>query len=83
LQRSIAKENVVAECSEQFRRSRPQDAQAISADLLWGARLRTALALPPLAGYKELSQLIAERHASAKGLAYVGRGAPENSTLNR
>jgi hypothetical protein len=83
LQRSIAKENVVAECWEQFRRSRPQDAQAISADLLWGARLRTALALPPLAGYKELSQLIAERHASAKGLAHAGRGAPENSTLNR
>jgi hypothetical protein len=83
LQRSITKENVVAECWEQFRRSRPQDAQAISADPLWGPRLRTALTQPPLAGYKELSQLIAERHASAMGLTHVARGAPENSTLNR
>ena len=83
LQRSIAKENVLAECWEQFRRTRPQDAQAISADPLWSARLRTALALPPLAGYKELSQLIAERHESARSLAHVGRGAPENSTQNR
>jgi hypothetical protein len=81
VQRSIAKESVVAECWEQFRRSRPQDAQAISDDPLWGARLRTALALTPLAGYKDLSQLIAERHASAKGLARVGQG--KNSTLNR
>ena len=83
LQRSIAKENVVTECWEQFRRTRPQDAQAISANPLWGPRLRTALSLPPLAGYKELSQLIAERHASAKGLAHVGRVAPEDSTLHR
>jgi hypothetical protein len=83
LQRSIAKERVVAECWEQFRRCWPQDAQAISADPLWGMRLRTALAQPPLAGYKELSQLIAERRASAKGLAHVDRGAPEKSTLKR
>ena len=83
LQRSIAKESVVAECWEQFRRSRPQDALAISTDPLWGARLRTALAEPPLAGYKELSKLIAERHAAAKGLVNVGRRAPNSSTLNR
>jgi hypothetical protein len=82
LQRSISKEGVVAECWEQFRRSCPQDAQAISADPRWGERLRTALAQPPLAGYKELSQLIAERRASAKGLAHVDRDAPDTSTLN-
>src|SRR4051794_28686156 len=69
LQRSIAKERVGAEMWEQFRRCWPQDADAISADTLWGARLRTALAQPPLAGYKALSQLIAERRATAKGLA--------------
>jgi hypothetical protein len=83
LQRSIAKERVVTECWEQFRRCWPQDAQAISADPLWGVRLRTALAQPPLTGYKELSQLIAERRASAKGLAHAYRNAPDNSTLNR
>ena len=83
LQRSVAKEHVVAECWEQFRRCWPQDAQAISADPVWGERLRTALAQPPLAGYKELAQLIAERRASAKGLAHGGRVAPENSTLYR
>ena len=83
LQRSIAKERVVAECWEQFRRCWPQDAQAISADPRWGARLRIALALSPLAGYKELSQLIAERRASAKGLAHVDRDAHDNSTFNR
>jgi hypothetical protein len=83
LQRSIAKERVVAECWEQFRRCWPQDAQAISADPLWGVLLRTALAQPPLTGYKELSQLIAERRASAKGLAHAYRNAPDNSTLNR
>ena len=49
LQRSIAKERVVAECWEQFRRCWPQDAQAISAHPVWGARLRSALAQPPLA----------------------------------
>jgi hypothetical protein len=83
LQRSIAKERAVAECWEQFRRCWPHDAQAISADPLWGVRLRTALAQPPLAGYKELSQLIAERRASAKGLAHVDRDAADNSTLSR
>jgi hypothetical protein len=83
LQRSIAKERVVAECWEQFRRCWPQDAQAISADPLWSVRLRTALAQPTLVGYKELSRLIAERRASAKGLPRVDRDAPDNSTLNR
>jgi hypothetical protein len=83
LQRSIAKNRVVAECWEQFRRCSPQDAQSISADPLWGARLRTALAQSPLEGYKELSQLITERRASAKGLIHVGRNAPDNSTLRR
>ncbi len=83
LQRSIAKERVVAECWEQFRHYWPQDAQAISADPLWGARLHTALAQPPVEGYKELSQLISERRASAKGLAHVDRNARDNSTLNR
>jgi hypothetical protein len=83
LQRSIPKERVAAECWEQFRRCWPQDAEVISSDPLWGVRLRTALAQPPLAGYKQLSQLIAERRASAKGLAHVDRGAPDNSTLNR
>jgi uncharacterized protein DUF4350 len=83
LQRSIARERVVAECWEQFRRCWPQDAQAISADPFWSGRLRTALAQPPLEGYKELSQLIAERRASAKGLAHIGRDAPDNSALRR
>jgi hypothetical protein len=83
LQRSIAKERVVAECWEQFRRSWPPDAKAISADPLSGARLRTALAQPPLAGYKELSRLIAERRASAKGRAHVDRDASDNSTVSR
>jgi hypothetical protein len=83
LQRSIAKEIVVAECWEQFRRCWPQDAQAISANPLWGARLRAALAQPPLAGYKELSLLIAERRASAKTLAHTDGDAPDNSALNR
>src|SRR5262249_47379934 len=83
LQRSIAKEGVVAECWEQFRRSWPQDAQAISSDPLWGPCLRSALTQPPLAGYKELSQLIAERRASAKGLAHIDRNARDNSTMKR
>lgn len=83
LQRSIAKERVVAECWEQFRYCCPHDAQAISADPLWGARLRTALAQPPLAGYKELSQIIAERRASARGLARIDRDAPVDTTLSR
>ncbi|HEX2716016.1 MAG TPA: DUF4350 domain-containing protein [Candidatus Acidoferrales bacterium] len=79
LQRSIATEQVVAECWDQFRRRSPQDAQAISADPRWGPRLRAALAQPPLAGYKELRQLIAERRASAKGLAHPDREARNNS----
>ena len=83
LQRSIGKERIVAECWEQFRRCWPQDAQAISSDPLLGARLRTALAQSPLEGYKGISQLIAERRASAKGLTHVDRGASVNSTLSR
>lgn len=79
LQRSVAKENVVAECWEQFRRCWPQDAQAISTDPSWDARLRTALTLNPIAGYKELGKLIAERRAYAKGLGHVNRDKPENS----
>jgi hypothetical protein len=63
LQRSIATEQVVAECWEQFRRRSPLDAKAISADANWGPRLRAALAQPPLAGYKELTAVIAERRA--------------------
>ncbi len=69
LQRSIATEQMVGECWEEFRRRSPQDAQAISADPQSGPRLRAALAQPPLGGYRQLSQLVAERRASAKGLA--------------
>src|SRR5436309_3320314 len=76
LQRSIPTEQVVAECWEQYRRRSPQDAQAISADAHSGPRVRAALAQPALAGYKELSQLIAERRATAKGLAQADRLAP-------
>jgi hypothetical protein len=83
LQRSIAKEHVVAECWEQLRRCWPQDAQAISADPVWSARLRTALAQPALAGYTEVSRLVAERRASAKGLAHVDGDAPDRYTLKR
>lgn len=82
LQRSITKERVLAECWEQFRRCWPQDADAISADPLLGARLRTALEQAPLAGYKELRQLIAERRAFAKRLAHVDRDVRTSSTLN-
>jgi hypothetical protein len=80
LKRSIPTEQVVAECWEQYRRRSPQDAQAISADPRCGPRLRAALAQPALAGYKELSQLIAERRASAKGPAHAGLVAPDSST---
>jgi len=80
LQRSIPTEQVVAECWEQYRRRSPQDAQAISADAHSRPRLRAALAQPALAGYKELSQLIAERRATAKGLAQADRLAPDSST---
>jgi len=79
LQRSIAREQVVAECWEQFRRRSPQDAQAISDEPRWGPRLRAALAERPVAGYKELRQLIAKRRASAKGLAHADRQAPYES----
>lgn len=83
LQRSIAKENVVAECWEQFRRCWPQDAQAISTDPAGGARLRIALKRSPLAGYKELKELIAERRAYAKGLGHVKRNTSDDSSHNR
>jgi len=79
LERSIPAEQVVAECWEQYRRRSPQDAQAISADPRSGPRLRAALAQPALAGYKELSQLIAERRATAKGLAQVDHAALDSS----
>jgi hypothetical protein len=79
LQRSIATEQVLAECWEEFRRRSPQDAQAISAGPQSGPRLREALAQAPLAGYRQLSQLIAERRASAKGVRAVHRG-PDHST---
>jgi len=74
LQRSIGTEQVLAECCEEFRRRSPQDAQAISAGPQSGPRLREALAQAPLAGYRQLSQLIAERRASARGLRAVRRG---------
>src|SRR5579863_7783401 len=80
LQRSIGAESVVAECWNQFRRRSPQDAQSISADPRFGQRLRAALQLLPLAGYRELSQLIVERRASAKGLAHVARQSANSST---
>jgi hypothetical protein len=73
LQRSIAAEQVVAECWDQFRRRAPQDAKAISADPIWGPGLRAALAHSPLVGYNELAKLIAERRASAKSLTYLSR----------
>ena len=79
LRRSIATEQLVEECWDEFRRRSPQDARAISADLHCGPRLRAALALPPLAGYRQLSQLIGERRASAKGLARAERHAPSSS----
>jgi hypothetical protein len=81
LQRSIAREQVATECWEQFRRRSPQDADAISGDLRWGPRLRRALVQPPLAGYSELSQLIAERRASAKRFAGSNRESTDGSTV--
>jgi hypothetical protein len=80
LQRSIATEKVVGECWEEYRRRSPQDAQAIFADPHSGPRLRAALVQPPLVGYKQLSQLVAERRASAKGLARPNPDAPDRST---
>ena len=82
LQRSIATEHVVTECWEEFRRRSPQDALAISADPQMGPRLRAALAQPPLAGYRDLGELIAERRARAKGLVRA-RYAPDNSTSSQ
>jgi hypothetical protein len=70
LQRSISADQVVAECWGQFDRRSPQDAKAISADPRSGPRLRAALAKAPLPGYKELTELICERRATAKGLLH-------------
>jgi hypothetical protein len=82
LQRSIAIEQVVMECWDQFRRRSPQDAQAISADRTWSPQLRKALAQGPLAGYKELSRLIAERRASARGLGRAHSEAPRQDPIS-
>jgi hypothetical protein len=79
LQRSVAAELVVAECWDQFCRRSPQDGKAISKDAGFGPRLRVALGLPPLAGYRELSRLIAERRASARNLAQVGSHMTDSS----
>jgi hypothetical protein len=75
LQRSLRAEQVVQECWEQFRRRSPQDAQAISDEPRWGPRLRAGLLMSPLAGYKELKDLIAERRASKRGLTRANRDA--------
>ena len=83
LQRSIPAEQVVMECWEQYRRRAPEEAKAISADPGYGPRLRAALAQPALAGYKGLSELIAERRASARGLAHTGSSAPDSSQAAR
>lgn len=80
LQRSIAKEKILSECWEEFRRRSPHDAQAIASDPQWGARLRSALELPPLTGYRELGEIISERRASAKGLASPERRIQNDST---
>jgi hypothetical protein len=80
LQRSIAKEKVVAECWEEFRSRSPQDAEPISGDQESGMRLRAALAEPPLTGYRELSRLIQQRRESAKGLACAHKNASDGST---
>lgn len=82
LQRSITTEHVVSECWEQFRRRSPQDTQVISDDPQYSPRLRDALAQSPLAGYRELTRLIAERRASAKGLRHVAV-AGDNSTTSQ
>lgn len=80
LQRSVAKANVAMECWDQFRRRSPQDAQAISADADRSARLRAAFGQPPLAGYKELNRLIAERRTSIRRLARARREVSKNFT---
>lgn len=75
LRRSLRAEQVVSECWEHFRRRSPQDAQAISDEPHCGPRLRAALLETPLAGYKELKNLIAERRACKKGLAPLDHDA--------
>lgn len=80
LQRSVATAQVLPECWEEFRRRSPQTAESISADSKAEPRLRAALAKAPLEGYRELSQLIAERHASARGLARADRQQRDSST---
>lgn len=80
LQRTIGNDRVTAECWEQFRRRSPQDAQAIAQDLQLGPRLREALTQSPLTGYRQLSRIIAERRASAKGMARTDRYAYDNGT---
>jgi hypothetical protein len=80
LQRSIPSDQVAAECWEQFRRRSPQDAEAIFDDPHGNQRLRAALGRSPLAGYRELKLLIAERRASAKGPAPVDREGPSGSS---
>ena len=82
LQRSIARAQIVPECWEEFCRRSPQDAQVISADPHWGPRLRAALTQFPLVGYRQLGELIAERRASAKGLARREPWGPKNSTAS-
>jgi hypothetical protein len=76
LQRSISPERVVAECWAQFERRSPQDAKAIGNDPGWRPRLRAALANSPLTGYKELTELISERRATAKRLIHVAQAEP-------
>jgi hypothetical protein len=66
LQRSIERKKIVAECWEQFRHRSPQDAQAISTNPESGEQLKAALEMLPVAGYRQLGQLIAERRESAK-----------------
>ena len=80
LQRSVAKADVAMECWEQFRRRSPQDAAAISGDPNTKSRLRAAFGQPPLAGYKELSELIAERRASVRRLVRDRREGSKNFT---
>jgi hypothetical protein len=77
LQRSIPAERVVAECWEQFKHRSAEDAKAIRSDPRWGPRLRAALALAPLPGYKELTELIGERRTTAKGLMRLAQ--PEHA----
>lgn len=83
LQRSIATQQVVTECWEQFRRRSPQDAQVISEDPRYGPQLREALTQSPLAGYRELTRLIAERRAFAKGLKHTDHYVRHNSTSSQ